>query len=44
MGDMTNAYRILVESLNGSRPIRRPRYKWEDIKVDPRETGLEDVD
>jgi hypothetical protein len=39
-----NAYKILVGKQEGKRPLRRPRYRWEDnIKPDLTEMGLEDV-
>jgi hypothetical protein len=35
MGEGRGAYRILVERLEGKRPIGRPRRRWEDnIKMD----------
>jgi len=40
MGEMRNAYKILVRKLEGKRPLRRPRYRWEDnIRMDLREIG-----
>jgi hypothetical protein len=34
MGDMRNAYRILVRKLQGKRPLGEPRHRWEDyIKI-----------
>jgi hypothetical protein len=30
MGWKRNAYRVLVGNLEGMRPIRRPRGRWED--------------
>jgi hypothetical protein len=30
MGDMRNAYSILVGKPKGKRPLRRPRYRWEN--------------
>jgi hypothetical protein len=32
MGEKINAYKILVRKLEGKRPLRRPRYRWEDNK------------
>jgi hypothetical protein len=35
VGEKRNAYRILVEKLQGKKAVGRPRRKWEDnIKVD----------
>jgi hypothetical protein len=40
-----NAHRILVGNPNGSRPLGRPKYRWEDnIKTDFRETLLSGMD
>jgi hypothetical protein len=40
MGEKRNAYRILVESPEGKRPLGRPRRRWVDnIKMDLREIG-----
>jgi hypothetical protein len=34
MGDMRNAYKILVRKLEGRRPLRRPGRRWEgNIKI-----------
>jgi hypothetical protein len=30
MGEMGNAYRILVRKPEGKRPLRKSRYRWED--------------
>jgi hypothetical protein len=36
-------YKVLMENLEGKRPLGRPRRKWEDgIRMDLRETGWED--
>jgi hypothetical protein len=44
-GKMKSAYRILVEELEGKRPLKRPRHRRKNnITVDLRETGWEDVD
>jgi hypothetical protein len=38
MGKKRNAYRVLVEKVEGKRPLGRHRRMWEDnIKVDIRE-------
>jgi hypothetical protein len=34
-----NAYRIWVRKPERTRPFRRPRRRWEDIKTDLREIG-----
>jgi hypothetical protein len=34
-----NAYRILVGEPEERRPLETPRRRWEDIKMDVRETG-----
>jgi hypothetical protein len=40
MGEMRNAYSILVGKPEGKRPLRRPRHRWEDnIRMDLREIG-----
>jgi hypothetical protein len=40
MGEKRNAYRILVGILEGKRPLRRPRCRWEDnIKMDLTDIG-----
>jgi hypothetical protein len=45
MGDMRNAYNILVGKHEGKRLLRRSRHRWEDnIRMDLRETGWQDVD
>jgi hypothetical protein len=45
MGEKRNAYRILVGTREGKRPLGRPRRRWEDnIKRDLREIGWGGVD
>jgi hypothetical protein len=45
MGEMINAYKILVGRPEGKRPLGRPRRRWEDnIKMDLREIGFGVVD
>jgi len=45
MGEMRNAYSILVGRLEGKRPLGRPRYRWENnVRIDLREIGWEVVD
>jgi hypothetical protein len=40
MGLKRNAYRVLMGKPEEKRPVRRPRFRWEDnIKMDLRETG-----
>jgi hypothetical protein len=40
MGERRGAYRALVGKSEGSRPLERPRRRWEDnIKMDLREIG-----
>jgi hypothetical protein len=42
MGDVRNAYRILVGKPEEKIPRRRPRRRWEDnIRMDLSETGWE---
>jgi len=44
MGEMRNAYRILVGKPERKRPLRRPRCRWEDnIRIDVREIEWEIV-
>jgi hypothetical protein len=45
MGEMINAYKILVGKPDEMRPLRRPRCRWElNFKMNLREIGLEGVD
>jgi hypothetical protein len=45
MGEMRNAYRILVGNPEGKRPLGRPRCRWVyNIKMDLREIGWDDMD
>ena len=37
MGNMTGAYKLLVEKPEGKRPLGRPWHRWEDIKMDLQE-------
>jgi hypothetical protein len=40
MGERIGAYRVLVGKLEATRPLGRPRRKWEDnIKVGLRDVG-----
>jgi hypothetical protein len=44
MGQMRNAYNILVGKPEGKRRFMRPRHRWEDnIRKDLRVTGWEGV-
>jgi len=45
MGETRDIYRVLVEKLEGKRPLRRPRHRWEDnIMMDLQEVGCEGMD
>jgi len=45
MGEMRNAYKILIRNPEGKRPLRRPGCRWEDnIRRDLWEIGCEGVD
>jgi hypothetical protein len=45
MGEVSDAYNILVGKPEGKRPLGRPRHRWEDnIKMDLGEIGFGDVD
>jgi hypothetical protein len=33
MGEMRNAYKILLGNSEGKRPLGRPRRRWEDIRM-----------
>jgi len=40
MGEGRGVHRVLVGKLEGSRPLERPRHRWEDtIKMDLWEVG-----
>jgi hypothetical protein len=40
MGEGINVHRVLVEEPEGTRPLGRPRHRWEDnIKMDFQEVG-----
>jgi hypothetical protein len=44
MGKLRNAYIILVGKPQRKRPMGRHRRRWEDIRLDLREKGWEDMD
>jgi hypothetical protein len=44
IGEVRGAYNTLVGRPEGRRPLGRPRRRWEDIKMDLRETEFGDVD
>jgi hypothetical protein len=37
MGEMRNAYNISVGKCESTRPLGRPRRKWEDIRMNLKE-------
>ena len=37
-------YRVLVGKPEGRRPLRRPRHRWVDIRMDLQEVGCGHVD
>jgi hypothetical protein len=44
IGEMRNAYNILVRKLKGKRSLGRPRHRWEyNIRMDVREIWWEGV-
>jgi hypothetical protein len=44
MGEIKNAYKILVGKPEGKRPFGRPRRRWDDNIKMARDIGLEGVD
>jgi len=44
IGEMRNVYNILVGNPEGKRPLGRPRFRCEDIRMDLKQVGLEGVD
>jgi hypothetical protein len=45
MWERRDVYRVLVGTLDGKRPLERPRHRWEDnIKMDVQEVGCECMD
>jgi hypothetical protein len=45
MGEMRNAYNILIGEPEGKRPLGKPKHIWEDnIRMDVTEIEWEDVD
>jgi hypothetical protein len=45
MGEMKNAYQLLVRKPECKRPLGRPGYRWEsNIRMDVREIGWKGVD
>jgi len=44
VGEMRNAYKVLVGNPEGKRPLGRPKHRWEyEIRMDIRETGCKGV-
>jgi hypothetical protein len=45
MGDRRGAYRVLVRTHDGRRPLGRSMHRWkDDIKMDLQEVGWEGMD
>jgi hypothetical protein len=45
MGERRGLYRVLVGKPEGSRPLRRPKRRWEDnIKIDLQKVGFGAID
>jgi hypothetical protein len=45
MGEIRNAYKVLIRRPEGKRALERPPYRWEvNIRMDLREIGWENVD
>jgi hypothetical protein len=44
VGEMRNAYNSFVGNPEGKRPLGKPRYRWEDIRISFRVIGCEGVD
>jgi hypothetical protein len=44
-GARGGVYRVLMEKLEGRRPLRRPRHRWDDdTKINLRELGWEGME
>jgi hypothetical protein len=41
MGEWGGVYRVLVGRPKGKRPLGRPRRRWDNIKIDLREIGID---
>jgi len=37
MGDERNTYKVFVGKCEEKRSLRRPRYRWENIKIDQKD-------
>jgi hypothetical protein len=44
MGEERKVYKVLAIMPEAKRPLERPRRRWEDIRMDLRETGLGSLD
>ena len=45
VGEKRGIYRVLVQKLEGKRPLGRPRFRWENnIKMDLQEVGCGGMD
>jgi hypothetical protein len=44
MWERRSAYRVLVRKPEGKRPLRGPRRRWDNIKIDLQEVGWGSTD
>jgi hypothetical protein len=44
MGEKRGVYRVMIGIPEGNRPLRRPRRRWEDIKLNLQVVGCGNLD